>query len=129
MIIRMRASGTTRIVNRIVLAPLVSLVLLSGCATQARPVYYWGAYEDLLYSMYLRPGEADTTSQVAILTEDIQKTRDNGQHVPPGVHAHLGYMHYLLGNAGPALAELETEKQLYPESRPFMDRIIKQLTR
>ncbi len=109
--------------------PFVSVWLLSGCATQAKPVYYWGGYEDLLYSMYLHPGEADTASQVALLTEDIQKARDNGQRVPPGVHAHLGYMQYLLGNAGAALAELETEKRLYPESTLFMDRIIKKLTR
>ncbi|MGR9109055.1 MAG: DUF4810 domain-containing protein, partial [Gammaproteobacteria bacterium] len=99
----------------VLLAPLAAL-LFSACAQQPKPVYYWGEYENLLYSMYLHPGEADTTTQVAILTEDIQKTRDQGQRVPPGVHAHLGYMQYLLGNAGAALAEFTTEKELYPES-------------
>ncbi len=115
--------------NRIILSILLSAWLFVGCAAPPKPLYYWGEYEDLLYSMYLHPGEADTTTQVAKLTEDMQKTRDNGQLVPPGVHAHLGYMHYRLGNAGSALAEFTTEKLLYPESTVFMDQLIKQLTK
>jgi hypothetical protein len=129
LIIRFRPQSRVRAGHRTFFAILLSALLFAGCTPPPKPLYYWGEYEDLLYSMYLNTGEADTTTQVAKLTEDMQKTRDNGQQVPPGVHAHLGYMHYLLGNAGPALAEFETEKQLYPESTVFMDRLIKQLTK
>lgn len=103
------------------------ILLFPGCATKPKPLYYWGEYEDLVYAMYVAPGEADTLTQVAKITEDIQKTHDNGQRVPPGIHAHLGYLYFLLGNTGASLAELETEKQLYPESTVFVNRVIEKL--
>lgn len=104
------------------------MLLLSGCAAKPKPLYYWGEYEDLVYAMYVAPGEADTLTQIAKLNEDIQKTHDNGQRVPPGIHAHLGYMYSIIGNTGASLGEFETEKQLYPESSVFIDRIIGKLT-
>jgi hypothetical protein len=43
------------------------------------------------------------------------------------VHAHLGYMQYRQGNIGMAANEFEMEKNLYPESLVFIDRLIKGL--
>ena len=102
------------------------LVVLSGCAT-SKPMYYWGEYEDLVYSMYVEPGEADPGTQVIKLTEDIQKAHDSGLNVPPGVHAHLGYMQYLQGNTSLGLHEFEVEKELYPESAIFIDGLLERL--
>ena len=33
--------------------------------------------------------------QIAQLNEDIERAHGSGSAVPPGVHAHLGYMLYL----------------------------------
>lgn len=95
---------------------------IAGCAP--KPLYYWGRYETLLYEMYAKPGQADPATQIAQLSEDIERAQANGQRVPPGVHAHLGYMQFLSGDLAKARAEFETEKRLYSESATFMDRLI-----
>ncbi len=102
--------------------------LLSGCVEPRPPLYRWGAYEGLIYDMYANPGTADPTTQIVKLTEDIQITQSKGQRVPPGVHAHLGYMYSLTGNAELARAELETERRLFPESATFVDGMLKRLS-
>jgi len=94
--------------------------MLSGCAT-SQSLYYWGDYEDLLYQMYLEPGEADSATQVAKLREDISKASAAGKPVSPGLHGHLGYMYFLQGDAHAAVLEFETEKKLFPESAVFVD--------
>ena len=47
--------------------------------------------------------------------------------VPPGFHAHLGYLYYQLGKADAARQELQTEKAEFPESAVFMDRLLANL--
>ena len=105
---------------------LLGLLLLSSC-TQQQTIYRWGVYESLLYNMYAKPGKADPGTQVATLAEDIERTQAEGQRVPPGVHAHLGYMYYLQGRIADAQAEFETERHLFPESSTFIDGILRRL--
>ena len=102
------------------------LLTTGGCATR-KPLYDWGHYEALLYQMYGKPGTADPATQIARLTEDIQKADDAGRAVPPGVHAHLGYMYYLQGNEAAAVRELEIEKTQFPESTVFVDGMLSRL--
>lgn len=94
---------------------------LSGCATHSTSLYRWGEYENLIYSMYIEPGTADPRTQVNTLTADIQKAAAQGKAVPPGVHAHLGFMYALLGNTGLSQREFIEEKTLFPESAAFID--------
>ena len=110
----------------IIAIPILLVFFLSGCSV-SKPLYQWGEYEDLVYDMYVKPGEADPATQVAKLTEDIQKMHDAGYQAPPGIHAHLGYMQYLQGNAGVAITEFEIGKTLYPESSVFIDGLIRRL--
>jgi hypothetical protein len=117
-------SGASRFTILVVLA---NLLLISGCGTTKPPLYRWGEYEQLLYQMYSEPGKAEPGTQVAKLSEDIGRTQAEGKRVPPGVHAHLGYMHYMQGNHGAAMSAFATEKALFPESAVFVDGIIKRL--
>lgn len=110
-----------------ILVVLVNLLLISGCVTQKPPLYRWGEYEELVYEMYAEPGKADPGTQVAKLSEDVGRTQAEGQRVPPGVYAHLGYMHYMQGNQGAAMSAFATEKALFPESAVFVDAILKRL--
>jgi hypothetical protein len=106
----------------------ISVLLLSACATTQEPTLYrWGAYEQLIYEMYAKPGKADPGTQVARLSEEIERTRAEGRRVPPGVHAHLGFMYYLQGNPGAAYNEFESERALFPESAVFVDRVLRRL--
>lgn len=99
---------------------LVSCSILAGCAT-TQPLYYWGDYETIIYEMYIEPGSADPTTQIQKLTQDISEASSEGKRIPPGVHAHLGYMFFLQGNRNEAVLEFETEKKLFPESAKFVD--------
>ena len=106
---------------------IAALCALSACVP--RTLYYWGRYEDLVYDMYAKPGNADPGTQVAKLTEDIDKAHAEGKPVPPGVHAHLGYLYYQQGNLGGAQQEFQTEKTLFPESAAFIDGMLQRMSR
>jgi len=110
-----------------ILAAVVAALLSLGCAPQQPLIYRWGVYEDLVYEMYAKPGSADPGTQVAKLSEDITRTQAEGKRVPPGVHAHLGYMYYLQGNKGAAYQEFTTERELFPESATFVNGIQQRL--
>ncbi len=100
--------------------------LLTGCNLR-QPLYHWGRYEELLYALYFRPGAADLSTQIQILSEDIDQAHASGRAVPPGVHAQLGYLFYQQGNVAAARRELEMEKTLFPESSRFMSYLLEGL--
>ncbi len=103
---------------------LAGAAALSGCAPRQGALYRWGSYEELVYDMYARPGKADPGTQIAKLTEDIERAQAEGTRVPPGVHAHLGYLYATQGQTDLAAAAFTTEKQLFPESAVFVDGIL-----
>ena len=71
--------------------------------------------------MYTKPGKADPATQVQRLRDDVAETEGKGRQVPPGVHAHLGWMYYLQGDLASARASFERERVLFPESAHFID--------
>jgi hypothetical protein len=104
---------------------LVLLALATGAGCAGTPsLYRWGIYEDLLYESYKNPGGADPVTDAARLAEDIARTDAEGLAVPPGVHAHLGYLYASQGDLGLARAHFERERELYPESTVFIDGIL-----
>lgn len=111
-------------------ALIVVAALVSACDPgPKKPTlnYHWGEYEGLVYDMYANPGEATPTVQVEKLAAQIEQTKSRGEPVPPGVHAHLGYMHYISGNIDAALIEFEEERAAYPESSTFIEGITSRL--
>ncbi len=108
------------------LLPGLLLALVTGCQT-ARPVYYWGNYEPTIYQSYAKPGKNSVDEQILKLQEDVTKAAAAGLSVHPGLHAHLGYLHATNGHNDSARKEFEAEKNLFPESAAFMDRMLKQL--
>ncbi|NJO37422.1 MAG: DUF4810 domain-containing protein [Rhizobiales bacterium] len=103
--------------------------LLTACADPGPkpPAYAWGGYEDLIYAMYAKPGEATPEVQIERMSAGLQQGESAGYQAGPGVYAHLGYMQYLTGNVDAARDAFEREKVLYPESSAFMDRLLTQL--
>jgi hypothetical protein len=102
---------------------VIASMIIIGCAAP-ESLYYWGDYEELIYQMYIKPGLADTGTQILKLKEDINKASAVGKFVPPGLHAHLGYMYFLQGDTSDAILELATEKKLFPESSRFVDGLL-----
>jgi hypothetical protein len=103
-------------------------LLLAGCGTP-RTIYYWGYYEPLIYTTYATPGKATPEVQVLKLEEDLQKAKAKNKPIPPGFHAHLGYLYFQLGKADQARQEFETEKANFAESAVFMDRLLANLNK
>jgi len=108
---------------------LAVALFTSACSAQSSSLYRWGDYEDVLYDLYIRPGKADPTAQLSRLTEDVTRTQAAGQRVPPGVHAHLGYLYYSQGQLDAAYEQFATEKALFPESAHFVDGILARMTK
>jgi hypothetical protein len=100
----------------------------AGC-TAPRTLYTWGSYEDLIYATYASPGKVAPEQQVDILEKDYQQARAANQRMPPGWHAHLGYLYYQLGRTDQARQQLLTEKAEFPESGVFMDLLLANLER
>lgn len=102
---------------------LLAGLFASGCATQ-HGLYQWGQYEEQIYAMYSDAGKSSLQEQISKLEMDVEKARAANKPLPPGHHAHLGYLYFQTGKLDQAIAAFETEKLLFPESRPYMDRLI-----
>lgn len=101
---------------------LMLAAALAGCAKPL--LYQWGSYEEQVYALYSDPGKISLEEQLQYLEQNYQKARSANRPVPPGYHAHVGYLYFQLGKADQALQSFETEKALFPESAVYMDRLI-----
>ena len=95
------------------------LLLLSGCVATTR--YDWGEYEKRLYSYYKHPEDVETFTQELISI--IESGEEDGR-VPPGIYAEYGYILYLSSKPLEAIQYYEKEKEQWPESAIFMDKMI-----
>ena len=100
------------------------LLTLVGCAAPKQSLYQWGDYENQVYALYNDPGKSPVESQIEKLEADYQKARSTNKAVPPGFHAHLGYLYFKAGKDDQAFQSFQTEKALFPESGVYMDRIL-----
>lgn len=103
-------------------AALVAAALISGCAPGG--LYNYGNYSDQLYEFQRDPTER--ADYVEELREIIAEGSAPGAEkpVPPGIRAELGYMMLETGDTAEAEQLFRAEKQAWPESAMFMDRMI-----
>ena len=106
------------------LALVACVAALAACATAPKTMYSWGSYEELIYASYAAPGSAPPEMQIEKMERDYQEARAANKRVPPGWHAHLGYLYYQIGKRDQATQELRTEKAEFPESAVFVDRLL-----
>jgi len=111
----------------LLLLPFAAAMLLLGC--RSPDIYYWGNYEKVIYGMYAHPDKVPPEAQVLKLEEDMHKAVSANKPLPPGFHAHLGYVYFQLGKSDLARQEFENEKKQFPESAVFMDRMLGNLAR
>lgn len=105
-------------------ASLCAAFLLGGCVATQKPLYQWDAYPAQVYGHF--KGESPD-AQAAALELQLQKIQANGTATPPGLHAHLGMLYSKLGKDDQMVEQLEREKAEFPESGPFMDRLLSQV--
>jgi len=102
-------------------------LLLIGCAAPAKPLYVWDTFPRMQYDALLREG-VSPEQQIQAMEAQAERARGANAALPPGFRAHLGLLYLDTGNAGGARAMWEAEKGTFPESRPFMDRLLERLS-
>jgi hypothetical protein len=98
---------------------------LAGCGTTTH--YAWGAYDDALYSHYKNPQERGAF--VENLKKVILESEQEGRRVPPGVNAEYGYALYEEARYAEAVVYFQKERDLWPESRILMEKMIRNAER
>jgi hypothetical protein len=103
-------------------AAAISLVLFFACVACKPPqIYEWGNYEGALYGLMKDPVKLEKYGQS--LQKQIQDGEASGK-VPPGIYAEYGYVLMVSKQPKDATHYFEKEKQHWPESTRFMDKMI-----
>jgi hypothetical protein len=105
----------------LVLLPVL-LLPVAGCATRHQR-YDWGSYDPSLYSYYKDPTKVAELS--ASLAAVIDAAAANHAVVPPGIYAEYGYLQLQQGKTASAVELFKKEESQWPESKVFIDRMIK----
>ena len=105
---------------------ILGITLLVSCTTQ-KPLYTWGKYEATSYN-YLKDNDEKT---LLALIENYQKIIENQKgsrkEVPPGVYADYGFILLQAKKVKEGKEMLAMEIANYPESKIFIDRILKMI--
>ena len=116
---------TTRFLQRAAL--LAVAVVATACAQRGpAPLYDWEKFPQQQYAV-LKAGGLSPSEQALELEAHMTKAQSTGVAVPPGLRAHLGMLKLSLGDAEQARQLWMSEKQAFPESAPFMDRLLQRL--
>ena len=103
------------------------LSLLVGCAAKGPgPMYMWETFPRQQYSVLLREG-VSPDEQIRALEAQAEKARGASAALPPGFRPHLGMLYLGAGNHQRAKDLWEAERAAFPESAPYMDRLIQKL--
>ncbi len=101
---------------------LVIALFLSGCAASPS-MYYWGDYSSTLYHSKKTPSDETLLKHQQTLEKIIEESKTKNMKVPPGVYAELGYIYLRQNKNDLAIQHFRMEKELYPESTLFMQRL------
>jgi len=116
-----------RAVNVARRACAVALVgTLFGCAHKPTQLYMWESFPRQQYDVLLHEG-ASPDEQMHAMELHATKARAANAALPPGFRAHLGMLELNAGRADRAKELFEQEKAAFPESAPYMDRLLAKL--
>lgn len=102
----------------------MSVLLLASCSTQ-QSLYSWGHYENASYNYLKNSDELSTQELIKTYQEIIDKQKGKRGTVPPGVYADYGFVLLQANRTEEGKAMLLKEISLYPESKVFIERILK----
>jgi hypothetical protein len=106
----------------LLIAGLFVSLFFSGCAPQK--MYYFGDYSETLYTFEKSQSEETFLKHKQQLDRIIAESGKRNLPVPPGIYAELGYIKQKENKSEESIKLYQTEAQLYPESKYFMDRLI-----
>lgn len=101
-------------------------LLVASCGSD-KSLYSWYDYEDATYQYSKKQTDDLKAKMMEQYLKLINKQTGTRKVVPPGLYAEYGYALYMGGKKDEGLEFLKKEIQLYPESKNYISRIIKQL--
>ena len=107
------------------LLTLIAFAFVS-CGTQQQ-LYNWKGYDDAVYAYTKHSDEKSVESLMAVYERMIQNSGGTRKVPPPGVCADYGFLLIEKGKVQEGKELLVKETVLYPESKLFVDRILKRL--
>lgn len=113
---------------RLLLALLASAVL-GACSTTPPTMYQWEGYQPHVYSYLKADTKTGAEQQIAEMETDLEKIRAKGHTPPPGYYAHLGLLYANVGKTDQVVKNFQSEKQLFPESAPYMDYLLSKFSK
>ena len=105
---------------------IVCIVLLASCTTQ-KPLYTWGNYETTSYNYLKNSDEKSTQKIIENYQKIIEIQKGTRGVVPPGVCADYGFLLLQEDKKEEGKEMLMKEIVLYPESKVFIERILKMI--
>jgi len=101
-------------------------IIAISCKT-TKPLYNWKGYDDAVYAYTKTGDEKSVENLIKIYEKLIKKSGGTRQVPPPGICADYGYIMIKKGENSKGIELLTKETVLYPESKQFVDRILKRL--
>ena len=102
---------------------IISIYSVSCAPT--KPLYNWRGYDDAVYAYIKASDDKSSDNLIKIYEKLIKKSGGSREVPPPGVCADYGYILIKKGEIAKGKELLIKETVLYPESKQFVDRIIK----
>jgi hypothetical protein len=109
------------------LSALALALGLAACASAPPPLYDWENFPAQQYVLLVHEGSSSVQEQSLALEAQAERAHATHAALPPGFRAHLGYLYWQAGNPGRARELWLAEKTAFPESAPYMDRLLKKL--
>ena len=102
--------------------------LVTSCAptSTSKPLYYWGDYSKYSNKAIKKNTQEDTANLLKVYEEIMaNETKGSRGIPPPGICADYGYFLMSNGEFEKGKELLNKEISLYPESKIFIERILK----
>lgn len=110
------------------IVPTMAIFLLSGCVEQPKPLYSWGNYVASTGEYTIKGHEKEVREKhSAELKNMIEESQSKDMRVPPGIYAEYAQVLFESNQPSEAKKYFLLEKNTYPESTIFIDRVIKKL--
>jgi len=117
-----------KIKNITIVVSLSLAFFVSGCGGKPKPLYTYGEYSDSYYASKKNTNEESILALQKSIEEAIEGVDDSrSKRVAPGMYANLGYLYLKSGKSKEAVVSFKKEKDSYPESVYFMDRMIQKI--
>jgi hypothetical protein len=102
---------------------IISIFAIS--CTTTKPLYNWKGYDDAVYAYTKTSDDKSVENLIKIYEKLIKNSGGSREVTPPGVCADYGYILIKKGETAKGKELLTKETVLYPESKVFIDRILK----